>query len=282
MKRQRGAGRTVVAFVTGVRRVDVAVPLPWLVAVLIFVAVLTGRPATAQAEATVVRVLSESAEVRTGPGFAYRSVYVARQGEVLPVVDRAPASFWFRVALPDGTWGWILGDEVLPVAVDPRAPGPPSLGTRFVRAVFSPPPLVTADVQLAFSAGLLGGEGMVLFRPAWLLAPHLSLAGFVGETVGEQVDVLHYGLGANLFLWPQSPVTLFFGLGGGAAHGRRKADQFVVPEAGRYLAANAGAGLLVALKKRITFRFDCRTYAIFEADYTRSLMEYSGGLAVLF
>jgi hypothetical protein len=252
------------------------------VAVVAAIVVVAGLPGVARAESTVVRVLSESAEVRTGPSFAYRSVYVAVHGEVLPVVDRAPASFWFRVSLPDGTSGWILGDEVLPVAVDPRAPGPPGLGTRFVRAVFSPPPLATADVQLAFSAGLLGGEGMVLFRPAWLLAPHLALEGFVGETVGEQVDILHYGLGANLFLWPSSPVTFFFGLGAGAAHGRRKADQFVVPEAGRYLAANAGGGLLVALKKRITLRFDCRTYAIFEADYTRALMEYSGGLAVLF
>ncbi|HEY0707142.1 MAG TPA: hypothetical protein VGG33_10105, partial [Polyangia bacterium] len=174
------------------------------------------------------------------------------------------------------------GDAVRPVAVEPRAPRPPSWGDQFVRAVFSPPPLATADVQLAFSAGLLGGEGLVLFRPAWLLAPHLTLEAFVGETVGEQVDVIHYGLGANLFLWPRSPVTFFFGMGAGAAHGRRKADQFVVPEEGRYLAANAGGGLLVALKKRITLRFDCRTYAIFEADYTRSLREYSGGLAVLF
>ena len=72
------------------------------------------------------------------------------------------------------------------MTVDPTAPGPPSLGARFVRAVFSPAPLARADVGLTFSAGLLGGEGMVLFRPAVLLAPHLALEGFVGETVGEQ------------------------------------------------------------------------------------------------
>jgi hypothetical protein len=236
----------------------------------------------ARAESTlVVRVLSESAEVRTGPGFAYRAIYVAQQGETLPVVDRAPGAYWFRVTLPDGTSGWILGDEVLPLAVDAVAPGPPSLGQRFVSAVFSPPPLSSADIGMSFSAGLLGGEGMVLFRPSVLLAPHLAIEAFVGETVGDQVDVVHYGLSANLFLWPRSPVTLFVALGGGGAHGRKKADQFV-PESGNFLTAHAGGGLLIALKKRITLRIDCRNYAIFDANYTRNLMEYSGGFAVLF
>jgi hypothetical protein len=252
--------------------------------------VAMAAPARAE-ESTVVRVLSESAEIRTGPGFSYRAIYVAAQGETFPVVDRAAGAYWFRVALPDGTSGFILGDEVLPLAVDPAAPGPPSLGERFVKAVFSPPPLATAEMGLAFSAGLLGGEGMVLFRPALVLAPHIALEAFVGETVGEQVDVVHYGLGANLYLWPGSPVTPFFSLGAGGARGRKKADQFVpgstkssdrYDKDGHYLAANAGGGLLVALKKRITLRFDCRNYALFDANYTRNLMEFSGGFAVLF
>jgi hypothetical protein len=259
----------------------VRLPGPVVATALAVLALLmVATPALAE-PTTVVRVLSESAEVRTGPGFAYRAIYVAAQGETLPVVDRAPGAYWFRVALPDGTSGWILGDEVLPLAVDPTAPGPPSFGERFVSAVFSPPPLASADIGLAFSAGLLGGEGMVLFRPALVLAPHIGLEAFVGETVGEQVDVLHYGLGANLFLWPRSPVTLFFALAAGGARGRKKADQFV-PESGHFMAANAGGGLLVALKKRITLRFDCRNYVIFDANYTRNLLELSGGFAVLF
>jgi hypothetical protein len=229
----------------------------------------------------VVRVLSESAEVRTGPSFANRSVYVATRGETMEAIDRASVGYWFKVVLPDGTYGWILGDEVLPMTVDPTAPGPPSLGARFVRAVFSPAPLARADVGLTFSAGLLGGEGMVLFRPAVLLAPHLALEGFVGETVGEQVDVVYYGASANLFLWPVSPVTPFFSMGGGGAFARPKADQPLVPE-GQFLTANAGGGLLLAFKKRVTLRFDFRNYAVFDANHTSNLQEYSGGLSVFF
>jgi hypothetical protein len=247
-------------------------------ALALSVALLAAPPARA---GEVVRVLSEAAEVRTGPSFANRSVYVATRGETLEAIDRASVGYWFKVVLPDGTYGWILGDEVLPMNVDPTAPGPPTLGAWFVRAVFSPAPLARADVGLTFSAGLLGGEGMVLFRPAVMLAPHLALEGFVGETVGEQADVVYYGASANLFLWPVSPVTPFFAMGGGAAFGRKKADQPVINE-GQYLTANAGGGLLLAFKKRVTLRFDFRNYAVFSANYTRNLQEYSGGLSVFF
>ena len=237
--------------------------------------------APARAEEVVLRVLSEAADVRTGPGFAYRAVYVAQRGETLTAVDRSPGDYWFRVVLPDGTYGWIVGDEVLPLVVDPTAPEPPSLGARFVRAVFSPAPLAQADVGLSFCAGLLGGEGMVLFRPSVLLAPHLALEALVGETVGEQADVFHYGATANLYLWPTAPTTLFFAMGGGGAKARKKADQFSI-EPGHFLSAQVGGGLLLAFKKRLTLRLDFRNYSIFDANYTRNLQEYSAGLAVFF
>jgi hypothetical protein len=239
------------------------------------------RPARAEEEGAVVRVIAEEAEVRTGPGFAYRAIYTATRGETLKADARASRDYWFHVVLPDGTYGWIIGDQVLPLEVDASPPPPPTWGERFVAAVFSPPPLASSDVSLSFSAGLLGGEGMLLFRPAILLAPHLAIEGFVGETVGEQTDVLYYGGGANLYLWPSSPVTLFVAGGGGGAKGRKKADLYTV-NPGHYAMANIGGGLLIALKKRITLRADFRDYVIFGANYTQELKEFSGGLAVLF
>lgn len=246
-----------------------------------WVSLLVAGPAAHAQDSVVVLVISEGAEVRTGPGFAYRAIYSAERGETLTAIDRAPGGYWFRVVLPDGTYGWILGDLVLPQAVNPNPPGPPTLLERMGRAIFSPPPLGSTDVGLSFSAGLLGGEGLALFRPMVLLAPHLGLEAFVGETVGQQADVVYYGGAGNLFLWPTSPVTPFFSLGGGGAVGRKKADQFAI-DTGHYLSANAGGGLLLAFKKRITFRLDFRNYVVFDADYTRSLQEYSGGLAVFF
>jgi hypothetical protein len=249
----------------------------------VVLAVMLGSAAAARAdeEGAVVRVIAEEAEVRTGPGFAFRTVYVATRGETLKAEARASRDYWFHVVLPDGTYGWIVGDQVLPLEVEPTAPAPPTWSERFAAAVFSPAPLAASDVSLSFSAGVLGGEGMLLFRPAYLLAPHLGLEAFVGETVGEQTDVLYYGGGANLYLWPSSPVTLFVAAGAGGARGRKKADLYTV-KPGHYAMANAGGGLLVALKKRITLRFDFRDYVIFGANYTQELKEFSGGLAVLF
>jgi hypothetical protein len=239
-------------------------------------------PAAAE-QGAVVRVLSEAIEVRTGPAFTYRAIHVAERGAVLRAVGRASREHWFRVVLPDGTFGWIPGDAVVPISVDPSAPAEPSLAARVADALFSPAPLPGGQVGLSFSAGVLGGEGLILFRPSLLVAPHLALEAFVGETVGEQADVLYFGGGANLYLWPSSPVTLFFALGGGGAHRREKADQFARASAdGLFANANVGGGLLVALKRRITLRFDFRDYVVFDPDFARDLKEFSGGLAIVF
>jgi hypothetical protein len=238
-------------------------------------------PARADDEA-LVRVLAEQAPVHTGPGFGYRVVYVAARGDVLPAIGRATHDHWFRVELPDGTYGWILGDEVFPLDVDTaEAHRGPSIWKRMGEAVFSPSPLLEGDIGVAFSAGLLGGDGMFMFRPAAQLAPHLAFEGFLGETVGNQVDVIYAGGGFNAYFFPTSPVTPFAAAAGGGAFGRKKADQFTI-KVGNYSMVNVGGGLIIALKKRLTLRGDVRHYVIFDANHTQRIEEYSGALAIFF
>ena len=78
-----------------------------LVALAVVTTLAASAPARAEDEA-LVRVVAEEAGVHTGPGFGYRVVYVARRDEVLPALGRASNDKWFRVQLPDGTYGWIL------------------------------------------------------------------------------------------------------------------------------------------------------------------------------
>jgi len=252
--------------------------VPVLVAAL---AAAVASPARADDQA-LVRVIAEAASVRTGPGFGYRTVYRANQGEVLTVIGRATHDHWFRVELPDGTYGWILGDEVFPLDVDlAEAHRGPSIWKRMAHAVFSPSPLMIENVAFTFSAGVLGGDGMFLFRPSVVLEPHVTLEGFVGESVGNQVDVLYYGGGFNAFIWPNSPVTPFLAAAGGGARGNKKADQFTI-STGHFSMVNVGGGLLIALKKRITLRGDVRHYVIFDPNHTQRIQEYSGALAIHF
>jgi hypothetical protein len=251
------------------------------VAAALAAVVLTAATSRADEQA-LVRIIAEAASVRTGPGFGYRVVYRANQGEVLTVIGRATHDHWFRVELPDGTYGWILGDEVFPLDVDMAAAHEgPSVWRRMGHAMFSPSPLMSETVTFTFSAGVLGGDGMFLFRPAVLLAPHVSLEGFVGETVGNQADVIYTGGGFNAYLFPSSPITPFVGGAAGGAFGRKKADQFAI-RTGNYSMVNVGGGLVMSLKKRITLRGDVRHYVIFNANHTQSIQEYSGALAVFF
>ena len=271
-------------------------------AALLLVAAL-GGVARAEDQA-LVRVVAEEADVRTGPGFGFRPVYRAKLGEVLTAIGRATHDHWFRVELQDGTYGWVLGDEVFPLDVDTAAAHEgPSIWRRMAHAVFSPPPFTEETVSFTFSAGILGGDGMFLFRPAVLLAPHVSVEGFVGETVGDQVDVIYAGGGFNAFLFPDSPVTPFAAVGAGGgfnaylfptspvtpfvagaaggAFGRKKADQYTV-QTGNFAMVNVGGGLVAALKKRLTIRGDVRHYVVFDANHTQQLWEFSGALAVYF
>jgi hypothetical protein len=243
--------------------------------------VLVATTARAEDQA-LVRVIAEQASVRTGPGFGYRVVHVANMGDVLPAVGRATNDHWFRVELPDGTYGWILGAEVFPLDVDTSAAHRgPSVWKRIGNVLFSPSPLMLENVSFAFSAGILGGDGMFLFRPSVLLAPHLSLEAFVGETVGNQVDVIYTGGGFNAYLFPTSPVTPFVAAAAGGAFGRKKADQFAI-QTGDYSLVNVGGGAIISFKKRLTVRGDVRHYVIFNANHTQRVQEYSGALAVFF
>jgi hypothetical protein len=249
--------------------------------VVLAVVIAAAAPARAEDEA-LVRVVAEEAGVHTGPGFGYRVVYVARRDEVLPALGRASNDKWFRVQLPDGTYGWILGDEVFPLDVDTsEAHRGPSVWKRMGEAVFSPSPLTEGALGFTFSAGVLGGDGMFMFRPGVVLAPQLTLEGFVGETIGDQADVIFTGGGFNSNLFPSSPVTPFAAVAVGGAFGRKKADQFTI-RTGNFTMLNVGGGLMVALKKRLTLRGEARRYVIFDANHTQGIEEYSGALCVYF
>ena len=250
---------------------------------LVIVAILAGRPPAARAEdEALVRVIAEQANVHTGPAFSYRIVYVATRDEVLPVVERATRAHWFRVRLPDGTSGWLLGDQVFPLDLDTaEAHRGPSIWRRIADTMFSPSPLLEGRFGMSFSAGVLGGDSAFIFRPAILFEPHLSLEAFLGETVGNERDVVYYGAGPNVFVFPRSPVTPFLSAAAGGASGRPKADQFAILKTD-YSMVNVGGGLLIALKKRITLRSDVRHYVVFSPNHTQRIQEYTGALAIVF
>jgi hypothetical protein len=250
-------------------------------AVLVALLVVAVAPSPAWAKGDPqLRVIVPRAPVRTGPGFSYRELYRAEHGEVFGVVDRN-SGYWFRVILPDGRFGWIYGEQVLPFEVDLEGSKASRAWAAVKRTLFAPSPIPSSHVGLTFSGGVLGGDGMFMFRPAVTLDAHFALEGHIGEAVGSDGALLLYGLDGDILLWPLGPLIPFVSLGGGGATSFPKING--VTQTGKtQFALDAGGGLALVMVKRIILRFDVRNYTLFTPNSTENRQEYSGGLAVFF
>jgi len=248
-------------------------------AVAIALGAFAGR---ADAEA-YLRVIAQKATVHSGPSGSYREVYIAERGQVFQVLERGTRDYWFKVELEDGTSGWILGDLVFPFEVGPDSD--PGVFTRMGRAVreaiLGPSPVVSADVGLSFSAGVLDGEGIYLLRPSWLVDPYWAIEGFAGLSPRAEKDIFLGGLGFVLRLVPGAVIGPYATIATGAAHIRPKADNFV-DQRETLMALGAGGGLEITFKKQITVRLDARNWSLFNQNHSSNGQEYSGGLAIFF
>jgi hypothetical protein len=257
----------------------VSARLSFAATVAIAVLALAGR---ADAEA-YLRVIAQKATVHSGPSGSYREVFIAERGQVFQVLERGTREYWFKIELEDGTNGWILGDLVFPFEVGPDTDA--GVFTRMGRAVreaiLGPSPVVSADVGLSFSAGVLDGEGIYLLRPSWLVDPYWAIEGFAGLSPRAEKDIFLGGLGFVLRLAPGAVIGPYATISTGAAHIRPKADNFV-DQNETLMALGAGGGLEITFKKQITLRLDARNWALFNQNHSSNGQEYSGGLAIFF
>jgi len=247
--------------------------------IAVTLAVLGGR---ASADA-YLRVISQKASVKTGPGASYREIYIADRGQVFPVVERSTKDYWFKVELDDGTHGWILGDLEREHEVgDAEEAGVfTRMGRAIKGAILGPSPAPYANVGISFSAGILDKEGVFLLRPQWLIDSYWAIEGFGGLSPRGDKDVFLGGLGFLLRLSPGSVIGPYVDISLGAAHIRPKADNYVDVEE-TLMALGAGGGIEITFKKQITVRIDARNWTLFDENHSNNGQEYSGGLAIFF
>jgi hypothetical protein len=245
-------------------------------------AVLLAASSRADADA-YLRVIGQKASVRSGPGGNYREVFVAERGQVFQVLERGTRAYWFKIELEDGTSGWIVGDMVFPFEVgEEDEPGTFTRMGRAIRAaILGPSPVPFATVGLSFSAGVLQGEGIYLFRPSWLIDQYWAIEGFAGLSPRSDKDIYSGGLSFVLRMAPGAVIGPFFTLGLGAAHITPTATNYVDPRE-TDMAMIAGGGVEITFKKQITVRIDARNWTIFNQNHANNGQEYSGGLAVFF
>jgi len=248
----------------------------------IVAATLVAGSGVASAEA-YLRVIAQKAPVHSGPGAAYREVYIAERGQVFQVIERGSRDYWFKVELDDGTSGWILGDVVFPFEVGPDTDAGvfSRMGAAIKDTLLGPSPVVSATAGLSFSAGVLDREGMYLLRPSWFIDPYWAVEGFAGLSPRSDKDIFLGGLGFVLRLVPGAVIGPYAGIGLGAAHIRPKADNFIDKKE-TLMALGAGGGIEITFKKQITLRLDARNWSLFNQNHANNGQEYSGGLAIFF
>lgn len=232
----------------------------------------------------LARVLSETAQIYSGPGFGFRVIAVSRRDDVLEMVERGKRGGWTRVRLESGITGWILTEQVLIFGDDPgrtEKVGPfRRFGRKLRDKVLGPPNLLTARVGGTMSAGALGREGLFLVRPSVFLSPNVAIEAYAGPSVGREVNRGLFGLGPNLFVSPAIPFSFFISVGGGAVLTKGKVD--TIDEARWSYLVSPGGGFWVIFKRNVGLRFDFRNHVLFRADEATSLQEYSGALAFTF
>lgn len=240
---------------------------------------MTVRPARADDAEPVphARVVVEATTVRSGPGPEHRAVYTAHRDEVFPIRARASREYWFQIVLPDGTTGWILGDAVYTFEVF----GGAIEDGRLWPEVLAPPPLPEADGEVAIQLGALGGGGMLAIRPSILIAPSfgLELSGVVAVASGGRLLSATVGPIVNVFA--SSPIQPFVTLAAGMTASSPNADTFVL-QSGSIATANAGGGLRIGFRYRLTLRLEARAHVYFEPDRYVTEEELSAGLTVFF
>ena len=249
---------------------------------------LTATPAEAAPAANPdvrphARVLAERAEVRSGPGFGFRTIAALSRDDVVEMVERGKRGGWTRIRLETGTTGWILSEQVelFGMPEDEKRPGPfRRFGRKLRDKVLGPPNLMTARMGGALSAGALGREGLFLVRPSGFISPNVAIEGYLGPSVGRETSRGIFGLSANLYLSPSIPFTPFVSIGGGALFTRGKVDSLT--DARWSYLASPGGGVWIIFKHGVGLRFDFRNHVSFRADDATSLREYSGALAFSF
>ncbi len=258
-----------------------------LLAVLAPIAAVTLPRAALAAEEepeAFARVVVDAADLRSGPGVSYRTIYAAHRGETFALDGRAGSGFWLRVILPDGRAAYALGDEVQPFAVSAGEDGPSRPG------FFAPPPLEGSRGGLTLVGGLLSipvvGNtvqrfGYVEARPSIVVQKSVSLEGFVGDGLTSDGTQLLYGGGVGIYLAPTWVVCPFLGLAAGGLSVFPNPDSFVLKREDLYL-ARAGGGILFALRNRILVRIEATNLSIFSAESYKNAQTYAGGLGVYF
>ncbi len=225
----------------------------------------------------VARVVVEQSDMRSGPGFEFRAVGVARRGQAFRVVDRSSKGYWFQVERPEGTQAWIAGEALFIQTADELSDDEQPYSSSF----FAPPPLYASRGEISLTGGVLGHGGLVSLRPSLLVHPTLGFELNLSASASSGGQLYLLGGGPIINLFPDWPVVPFVGLGGGALIASPNADSFLFQSGVRAGMYGAG-GLRINFRGGMSLRMEYRSHVFYNANAITTQKEISGGVCVFF
>jgi hypothetical protein len=244
---------------------------PWIAAA----ALLASSSFAAEEPNAFARVIVGETALRAGPGVAHRVIHHAKRGDTFFIQGREGTGFWLEVVMADGRVGYVLGDTVETIAVDPEAddgPGKPG--------VFAPPALEEAHGGFVMMGGIFDGDGYMELRPQLIIGPAIAFEPYVGLALQEDARRLIYGGAATLNWAPDWAVAPFVTIGVGGMRETPR-DEFVQSDR-KSFHARAGGGVLISLRWRILFRLEAANAIFFTEDSYSNAQNYMGGLGTYF
>jgi hypothetical protein len=227
-----------------------------------------------------LRVMAQSAPVRSGPGGSFREIGRVGYGQVFQALDRTADGSWYRIRISRERSGWVLAELVWPFEiVDESAVAGAS--SWLDRNVFVAGQLDDGKVILALSGGALDALGEFTMRIGYQPSAHYLIELSCSQANGRFGSLLLYGGELVVPIGPWRSIVPFVLVGGGGAAVWPN-QQSKLFTSGTSLQASAGGGVFIGLKGPIIVRLDVLEVLLFGPDQLNGLLLLQGGLMVTF
>jgi Bacterial SH3 domain. len=227
-----------------------------------------------------LRVMAQSAPVRSGPGGSFREIGRVGHGQVFQALDRTADGSWYRIRISRERSGWVLAELVWPFEIVEES-AVTSASSWFDRYILTADQLDDGKVTLALSGGALDALGEFTVRVGYQPSAHYLIELSCSQANGRFGSLLLFGGELVVPIGPWRSIVPFVLVGGGGAAVWPN-QQSTLFKSGTSFQASAGGGVFIGLKGPIILRLDAQEVLLFGPDQLNGLLLLQGGLMVTF
>ena len=227
-----------------------------------------------------LRVMVQSAPVRSGPGGSYREIGRVGQGEVFQALDRTSDGSWYRIRISRGQTGWVLSELVWPFEIVDESAFT-SASSWLDQNLLVSGQLNDGKITMALMGGALDSFGEFTIRVGYQPSMNYLIELSFSQANGRFGSLMLFGGELIIPIGPWRSIVPFVSAGGGgaAAWPHQQAQLF---KSRTSFSAFAGGGVFVGLRGPCMVRLDIQRVLLFGPNQLDGLLLIQGGLMVTF